>query len=142
MPASRAGHLGPMSLRSQTQSLAEPSWFLGGNRPTRIITRSSAVAEKPRDASCHRMFREITHVTQGHSKWHPRVSHSPLDVLYYWSYTNGRHEASRDLFATAELAYLSLQPFPWVWRGDVMVSAIDVTTPATCSRTSSRRQAV
>jgi len=31
------------------------------------ITRSSAVAKRPRDASCHWIF---CWVTRGHSKWH------------------------------------------------------------------------
>ena len=43
--------------------------------PSMVIctdTRSSAVAEKPRDASCRWIFCQVT---QGRSKWHPWVRH-------------------------------------------------------------------
>ena len=53
------------------------------------LTRSLAVAERPRDASCHWIFRyKSLKITQGHSKWHPWVGLFRYDYIcilhHFW----------------------------------------------------------
>jgi len=43
-------------------------------------TRSSAVADRPRDGSCRWIFR---YVTQSHSKWHSSVKHVYSSLLVF-----------------------------------------------------------
>jgi len=46
-------------------------------RTAHVNTRSSAVAERPRNASCHWIFCQVT---QGHSKWHCCAGRVPISI--------------------------------------------------------------
>ena len=50
-------------------------------------TRSSAVAEKPRNASCHWIFCYSLKVTQGHSKRHCSVGVCKSLLVFHWNYS-------------------------------------------------------
>ena len=50
-------------------------------------TRSSAVAERPRNASCHWIFCYSLKVTQGHSKRHCSVGVCKSLLVFHWNYS-------------------------------------------------------